>query len=836
MRALKFLLGVVVALAGLALPAQRAQAAPQGASNFLASCAQSANTLSALFVFDRSGSLQGTDPSGIRYDALRIALEQLALMKPGSGDDLAVEAAVAAFDDYYDSVRDVVRWTRLDSAAFGGDTGQQQDTIANIVQLARERSTPRGMTNFEAALEGAFIDMDDRGGPGNCRVVFWFTDGTFEIGGGEDEARARMCRQDGLLDRIRESGIVLVGIQLAADSSDLLPMSEGQGQGGRTCGTVPIPSDWAPGLYIRADDTAALKRIFGSVVDIVQGCTSADGDSKLIDPGIRRFRATIDTLRQATALRLDAPDGTVISAALSGTTREAGYTVTVQSDDHYVAFEVSLPPDDGAGNWVFSTDPATTSADTSLCVFHDLHFELVDPDQRISADGTAEIQVQAVGPDGVPTDLSVFKDAAVGASAIGPDGPNGTIRTTTATVEDGKVVVFLESFPTDPRIELSLSMSLTTQSGLVLAPMSRLFPIELTLAVEFPVVRPSGELDLGTAVKVEPTSATLRLTGSPVGPSKVCFDPFTEIAVPRDAAGTAPVVSDACVELQAGQSYDVRVTVEPTAAAEGAGAARLPVVLHSAATADTPSQQVRYEIPVVWRFSDPLNAPVAIAVLVIIGLVSILLPLLAMGLANMVSARFDVKGLQAGEIAIHVRDGTVRRQVPRDEAPGRVIDMFRDRDAGASAADSKRFTLCGIDFRAHGTLNPFGAPRFIATAPAGSKIMSSAGIPIPGDRQAPVSPGLGFVVLALAADQDLAGASADVRARLVFIVRDTSPFASDPGLADRLANQSLPWAKITDDWRPDPDQRVERDDDPGAGPSPWGGASGRPRRDDPYFD
>ncbi|MDR1513159.1 MAG: VWA domain-containing protein [Propionibacteriaceae bacterium] len=833
MRALKFVLAVVAALVGIALPAPRAEAAPQSASNYLASCAQSANTLSALFVFDRSGSLRRTDPSGIRYDALQIALQQLAAMKPAGDDELAVEAAVATFAESYDSVRDVVRWTRLDSGAFGGDAGEQQDAVADIVQLAEERSPPKGGTNFEAALEGALVDMDDRGGPGDCRVVFWFTDGTFDIGGGEDDARTRMCQRDGLLDRIREAGIVLVGIQLDADSSDLLPMSEGQGQGGGTCGAVPIPSDWAPGLYIRADDTAALKRIFGSVADIVQGCTPADGDAKLIDPGIRRFRATIDTPRRATALRLDAPDGTVISAALSGATREGGHTVTVQSDDHYVAFEVSLPPGEGAGDWVFSTHPATAAADTSLCVFHDLHFELVDPDQQISAGGTAHIQVRAVGPDGVPTDLSVFRDAAVGASAIGPDG---AIRKTAATVEDGEITVTLESFATDARIELSLSMNLTTRSGLALAPMSGWFPIALNLAVEFPAVSPSTELDLGTAVKVKPASATLSLMGSPVGPSKVCFDPFTRVAVPQDAAGTVPVISDACVELQASQSYDVTVTVTPTAAAEGAGAAVLPVVLHSAATAGRASQEVRYEIPVVWRFSDPMNAPVAIAVLVVIGLISILLPLLAMGLANIVSAKFDVKGLQAGEVAILVRDETVRRQVPGDGASGRVIDVYKDRDAGASAANSKHFTLHGIDFRAHGTLNPFGAPRFVATAPQGSKIMSSVGIPIPGDRQAPVSPGLGFVVLAVAADRDLASASADVPATLVFIVRDTSPFASDPGLADRLANKSMLWAKITDDWRPDPDERVERDDDPGAGPSPWGGGPGRPRRDDPYFD
>mgnify|MGYP001287917398 CR=1 FL=1 len=829
MRIARIVIAVVLTLVASLATTRPALAAPP-ASGYVAQCAQSANTLSALFVLDRSGSLEGTDSQGIRYDALGIAVEQLSRMGRNAGRELAVEVAVSAFDHRYFSARDVVRWTRVDLDAFGGDAAQQQATVAQIVKVAAQESTPAGGTDFEAALNGAFKDMSDRGGPGDCRVVFWFTDGEFSVPGGEDAPRERMCRPGGILDQIRESGIVLIGIQLDADARDLLPMSEGEDQHGHTCGTVPIPSDWAPGLYLRADDTAGLKRVFRSLIDIVEGCTAADPATGLIDPGIRRFRMSIDTPRQLTAIRLDSPDGVTITPGLSGSSEERGYKVAVQTDDHYATVEVSLPQGQGAGNWAISTDPATTAADAALCVFHDLHLELADPQQQVPAGTTAEVLVRAVGPDGVPADLSAFASAAVGASAVGPDG---TIRKTTASLKNGQIAVSLESLPTDARIELSLSMNPTTESGLALTPVTARIPLVLLLSREFPVVKPSDELDLGIARKLNPTSASLSLMGSPEGPTKVCFEPFVDVVVPDDAAGTTPLISDTCIELQTSQVYQVTVSVTPAAAAEGAGSASLPVVLHSAAV--TP-QSVRYEIPVVWRFENPLNVPVAIAVLVIIGAISVALPLAAMGLANVLSARFEIKGVQAGEVPILVGEDQAVRRVVLADHPDRLIDVYKDRVQSAVASGPRRFGMFRIEFRARGTFNPFGAPTFIAMAPSGFKILSSMGIRIAGDRQAHVSPGLGFVALVMAADADLASSSAQVPATLVFILRDTSAFAADPRLADRLTNQSVRWERISDSWRPDADERTDPEDryygdlsDPGSG-------AGGSQPDDPYFD
>lgn len=795
MRALRWLLAITLLLGGLVLPARPAVAASNTASSYLAQCAQSASTLSALFLFDQSGSLRGSDPGGVRFDALRIALDQLGRMTAGASDSLAVEAAVAGFHHRYNPLRDVVRWTRLDLEAFSGDTDEQAKTIDRMINLAINRApaVENAGTAFEEALEGAFQDMEDRGGPGRCRVVFWFTDGQFEHARDSvDKARNRMCEPGGLLDQIRREGIVVIGLQLGDESEDLLSMSEGEGKQ-QDCGTVPIPSDWAPGMYVRADDAAGLKRIFGSVLNTVLGCTTTGSLQNHIDPGIRRFRVTVETPKRVSSLRLDAPDGTGIPVPLSGTTTENGYVVTPQVDDHYVAADVVIPAGRLAGEWVVTTDPAVTINDMSFCVFHDLSLALADPKAQLTAGAELEVVVRAVDSAGAVASLADFGSVAAGASALGPDGD---LRAAAAEVQGDDIIITLTTLPTDARVELSVTVDLTTKSGLELTPISGRFALALLLSKEFPLVRPADQLDLGTAVKKRPTSGTLTLTGSPLGPTRVCFAAPTSVVVPQEAAGTVPELQVGCVDLKTGEGRDVIATVQPTNAAEGAGSALLPITLHSVDTPEKPSQSVRFDLPVAWRFSDPLNAPVLIVVLVVVGLFSFLLPLLALVLANIVSARFETKGLRTGVLPVLVTSDGVRRQTPLRSEPERVIDAFGL--ALTPIKNAKRFRIDDVEFAAKATWNPFAAPSFTAVVPEGSRVLSSVGLP--GDnRTASVSPGLGFVVLAVVSDADLAdGTLAKVPAKLVVLLRDDEVA---PDALDQIMNQRMNWSKIAETWR-----------------------------------
>ncbi|WP_431240979.1 vWA domain-containing protein (plasmid) [Mycolicibacterium aichiense] len=152
--------------------------APNGnGSEYVATCMQSAHTLSALFLYDKSQSLQTSDSSGARYDGLKVALKSLAGIKRADGAPVAIEAAVSAFDNAYYNASSVVDWTTLND---GTDDDARAKIIDDIVNKAKNSTAPEGGTHFTDALQGAWSDIKDRGSQGTCRVVFFFTDGEDE--------------------------------------------------------------------------------------------------------------------------------------------------------------------------------------------------------------------------------------------------------------------------------------------------------------------------------------------------------------------------------------------------------------------------------------------------------------------------------------------------------------------------------------------------------------------------------------------------------------------------------------------------------------------------------
>jgi hypothetical protein len=185
-----------------------------------------------------------------------------------------------------------VNWTRINQ----GNDDDVSETIDEVIKKAEERTRPNGGTNFTAAMDGAYDDLKDRGSRGTCRVVFWFTDGADNIG------------------QMRREGIVIVGLQLGPSTDDLRAISTSTSPT-VGCGRNPIPSDWAGGVYIQTDDSAALRRLFGTLCDIVNGCAPQGDRGGVIDPGVRAMNVTIHTPKKANAVGLDAPDGTVITEA-----------------------------------------------------------------------------------------------------------------------------------------------------------------------------------------------------------------------------------------------------------------------------------------------------------------------------------------------------------------------------------------------------------------------------------------------------------------------------------------------------------------------------------------
>lgn len=782
-------LGLVLALLlplGAMPPASAEPPPAKDGSEYVATCLQSARSLSALFLFDQSGSLGTSDPNGIRYDGLRIALKSLARVNRGDGVPVAIEAAVSAFDDGYFPARDVVDWTRLND----GDSDQVNKTIDDIVARAQEHTQPNAGTNFTEAMQGAWNDVKDRGSRGTCRVIFWFTDGA----DGVNTVGSQPCMPDsGLLDQMRKAGIVVVGLQLGQQTDDLKAISTGSSASVQ-CGSNPIPADWAPGVYIQADDSAALRRLFGTLGNVVRGCTPQGDRKGNIDPGVRAMNVTINTPSQVSTVRLDAPDGTVITANAVGAGGAGGYRTVAESDESYVSVTVEFPPGKGAGPWVVSAGQAVTPDAIDFCVFSGLHLKRVDPNAMPEAGGPAEIVYHAVDSDDKEADLGDYKDVAPGAAVT---AGNGDIRKATAVRDGNRIVVTVDSLPVDARLQVKLTVQLVTVSDLVLTPLAVDEGVGFKLNEAYPTISPIDQLDLGAAVRTKPATRSLTLVGSPQGPSRVCFDKPVNIVVPQDQNGTVVDVAAGCVDLAKGESKDVQVSVTPIEATVGNGEAELPIRLVPVVGSPMEGQEAQVTLPVLWRYENPRSQPVLILVVVLISLLSAALPLLAIGLANKITARFDVRRLNMDEIAVVIGIDGPRRVKPLASQPNTVIELYSMQPV--SIRDRRKFTVGPVQFAAEGSLNPLSIPTFSVTpVEPGYRVLSSA--PPPGDgSSAAATPGLGFLVVVVVAETDLRNDKLrDVPATLVVLIRDLSLSAAE---LDPLMNSKINWSTITEKWR-----------------------------------
>lgn len=789
----RLLVGLLIATAVIATggaggagPSQAAPAQPNAdSSTYVATCLQSARSLSALFLFDQSDSLTETDPDGVRYDGLRVALRSLAQLSRSDGRDVAVEAAISSFDDEYYPARDVKNWTRLNS----GSSDDINSTVDEMVNAAKDKTQPDGGTNFGAAMQGAYDDLKDRGTRGSCRVVFWFTDGQ----DASDTLSSSACQANsGLIDQMRRDGIVIVGLQLETQTDDLKAISTGSSNG-INCGTNPIPSDWADGAYIFASDTAALRRLFGGLGNLVRGCTPQGDRAGRVDPGVRGMGVTIDTPTQATSVRLDAPDGTVIAAATTGSTTAGGYSVLAQSDESYVTLTVDFPPGKGAGEWTVSPGMAVAPDAISYCVFSGLHLARVDPKALPAAGGPAEFVYQAVDAAGQPADLGVYKNVAVGASAT---TAKGDIRKATAERAGNTIVVRVDSQPVDARLQLNLTTTLTTTSDLALTPLAVNEGVGLALSKAFPMVSPIDQLDLGDAKNKEPATAPLTLLGSSLGPSKVCIDNPTDIVVPDAVKGQSIDVQTGCIDLAQGETRTIDVRVTPPNATTGNGEAVLPIRLIPAAGTPMAGQESLVELPVVWRYENPTSTTIAILIVVVAALLSLILPLAALVGANRVTSRFETKGMRSEVIPVMIGADGPRRQDPLPGNESAVIDSYQMplRKVGTS----RSFTIDSVDFTSKTPWSPFKVPSFTASSSKGRRVLSNVAGHSGDGSSAPVPPALGFVVVAVVSDEDLARAGAEVPAQLVVILRDREIGGSQ---LDSLMNSQIQWSIITDQWR-----------------------------------
>ena len=778
-------------------------------SQELATCLQTARTFSALFVLDMSGSLAQTDPSGVRYQGLKAALQGLSQLTRANGSPLTVEVAVAAFDNQFRNASSIVGWQRINGA---------NPPIApdQIVQQAQARTPPTGGTDFGAALQGAKQDLSDRGGPGTCRAILFFTDG-FWTNSKNSSVTAAICNAGGAMDHLRSDGISLIGLQYSlpgsddpsANSNELAAMAIGS-QGGTSCGKQPIPEGSRTGVFLNASDSASIKRLFRSAINLIAGCTPTGSLGGHIDPGIKRVRVVLNTPRLASKVTFSLPGGVSFTAPADGKFSSHGWKTVATRDDDYVQIDVTPPAGKGAGDWLVNADIPVSPQDSEFCVFADLHLG-IDPNSvaSLEAGQAGVIGVLALNPNGSTGSLAPFTVETGGATTVGGDGTPLTTQAPTENDAKTGLIVLLQTRPSDARINFSMSgVTLVTASGLALTPMSLNAPIIAKLSEDYPTISPLGALQLGDALRTDPISATLKLTGSAKGPTQVCLGAVKKVMVPADAKDANPFYPTGCISLATDEVRKITVTVSTTQAVEGDGYAEIPVTLKPWADPHAKNSNAIFSLPAEWRFTNPLNVGILIWSLIVVIALSALIPLIAILWANWVTARFDVTNLRVAKIPLIIDTNGIRRVSPIDGSDAIVGNLSRNKPRGArkSALLWRRelvrdFTIEGVTFKRRASWNPFRPARFWAESAESTVLLSTFGAQTGRDTRpnaAPFAPAFSAAAVWTARTSSLTK-SGPVEGTL--IVLKTSGGRREVNVEADTAVRGVPWASMLANYR-----------------------------------
>jgi hypothetical protein len=747
----------VIALLGTPIPpagsrTRLAQPTPTVAPAIqeLADCLLASNRLLLLMLVDESGSLAETDPSNQRVVAAKAALSGVAALPTAEygGRRPAVEVQLAGFSDDF---RAATGWTRLDA----GSLPRLEAQVDGFT--ARNRGLD---TDFATALQGAQASLADRaavltrdGSAPPCQALVLFTDGNYDIqprhvtrsyanGMYADTpqlaarmvalGRAEICRPEGLADQLRRDRVTSFTVALtgrigAGDRQFLRSMTDGSG-GGRACGRRDAR---ASGLYLGVAGRSDLVETFDDLVNRLPPgwpVPPAPPSTRLpfrVDRGLRRFHLLIDLGEEGVAARLRSPgsDGPIV---LDRRPRGSGTLGTVRVSYGWLSptaltVDATLPraTSDWAGRWLVSfTDPTgrAVPAGSRIYLFGDLFPALAEtPDWRRGE--PARVAVRVVDGAGTPRTPAGFVRSA-GLEAVVTD-PATRARTPVELSSPEPDGVAHGSWPVpesldSSQVNLTVRLSVTTSSGLALAPVSRTW----VLPVKPPVTYPSVERDqprLSSVTDREAAEGTLTLTGGRAGAGCVWFDGATFSSAPASAGRIKVTVEPAatsqgrCLHLRAGARRTIKVSATP----DGSGTGTVEGVLVAKLRSDADSGELTVQVPISFSMARPPD-PFKRLLFLLILLGGIALPLAALYLLNLGLARFAPTDLlRAARVPVLVAGDRVHRRTADGGIEALVTELRPDEFANVEAGSPVRLrslVLGPLWLRTRVPRLPFTAP------------------------------------------------------------------------------------------------------------------------------
>ena len=775
---------------GAGTGAASAEPAPTGSSALesFGGCIAGGGTADVLLLVDESSSLISSDAKFARVTAATYFVEQLAGFADNGG--LKVNVQLSVFGDSYETL---MPWTALDAAS----VASVRSSIALLAQRVDGFDT-----DYWTALNGARTDLaaqaSARPDAASCQAAVWFTDGKLDYfpratnaertaygtqkafapdlqltsQSAADQVKAAattdLCRDGGLADQVRSSGIHLFGILLEGSTSkpgdfDFIDsvVTGRSAASGQACGSLIDP---VPGATYPASDIDSLLFAFDALATpgstpitqdngICQVVVCADQAHRFVlDSSTPDFQvlATSDVENLQASLQL--PDGQLVALTNEGigktTTVTPGGTslsYTWQSAKTVSVSVLQDAADDVAwtGLWQLAfTDPAGTSGDKrshtnvhisgslkpswiggDSLVLHvgdtitDTHFGLVDRDGTEVDPGAVlgSITYSAVLQDhsGAETTLLDTTDKAVVAQPASIDLTNAAIGSGLLTLRLGITTA-----------------SATTASGEAvpgtqLEPATVALPITILAPVNYPALAPT--VDFGQATGAVDLTGTLTVTGD--GCVWLPTDSAVIIASPENL-GTidvrAPAATTASTCFRAGSADGVTLTLTTENAGNGTINGSLPVMI-SPADAST-GEPITVMVDFTASLQKPLNTLNFWLTLLTALILGPVIPLLLLYAAKRIVSKIPARSLAGTLIDVTVTgSGVLRGGTGFVLGPADLRNTVAIGDRG-----SRSIRVNDILLRATVGRSPVG-PGFV-TVLAGDRVSASSDPARPTDR------------------------------------------------------------------------------------------------------
>lgn len=774
------LAGVVLASSTLlGLPAAKATAAAHPVSvetgddpiRRLGSCMASGQPTDVLIVFDRSSSLQDTDPENERITAARYLVERLIAVADGSGADMHL--AVAGFDVDFEVTQ---QWTKA-------APDRENALVRHVEGYAGQNKGWE--TDYWEAVQGARSTLADREKGGeHCQGWIWFSDGSYDLDvrDSKDEAKrygdtkpyadgkidsrpaadkavkagvSDLCRDGGQAAQLRARDIITLAVGLKTPGSDanfdlMKGIAEASGSGGPACSDGADP---VPGTFIQASELNDVLFAFdefsspnqkpidqSNKLCPIRACASEEHEF-VLDNSIASVHilGTADADQNIVALQRD---GMAKPILLDPGTTDATHMVgdvevksTWLSDDS-IQLDMTRGSDrNWAGLWtlVFIDPNADEKGGESRSRIHlqgDIAPAFLDEDPQWH---TGEKVDANLGLTRLATKESVAPSDIEGKAVVSATlYPNGAGPITVAEGVQGAQIaeprsIDLTSVPIGKAV-LRVTLDLTTKSartedgqqvpGTVLAPQSVDVPIRIQAPENYPTISPT--LYLGTIEDLETVDGAVEITG----PGCVWLDkaaPATTLPV----GVKDPVISSSandkgsCVKVADGEKATVPVSLTFDSLDNGDvnGAMTLMAVPE-----DGKGEAIPVEVDYTLEMRKPRDTSTFLLALIGITLAGVLIPVALLYLVKWLTSGIPGSSLLVGRV-----QGTV-------DADGRFLPSTGDAlavdpaamDTVFLAASRRRVALPGGgELVAKVGLNP-SAPGYVVANIPGRSAASSA--------------------------------------------------------------------------------------------------------------